>query len=279
MASKARPASRGRAVAGYLRKHVFVPRYRGEEALVLRTADGLRLGGARLEGPVDAFATVVLVHGLAHSSRTPRIHAFAHLLAREVHVLVPELRGHGVSGGVSTLGRDEPLDVAAAVAVARPELPVVTVGVSLGGAAALLHAGTYGRVSGVVAVSSPAWWGAWDTDATRRLQRYATSRSGRAVLARVLRTRIAETCEGVPDSRDVVGAIAPAFTLVVHDPEDHYFGPMHAETLYEWAREPKALWWEDGAGHGTDLLTPTLARRLLDDLRARLSSPRKVAGR
>jgi pimeloyl-ACP methyl ester carboxylesterase len=277
MASKAKPAGRSRALTGYLRKYVFVPGYRREEALRLVTADGLRLGGARLEGPADAFATVALVHGLAHSSRTPRIHAFAHLLAREVHVLVPELRGHGASEGVSTLGRHEALDVAAAVAAARPDLPVVTVGISLGGSAVLLHAGTYGGVAGVVSVSAPGWWGAWDTEATRRVRRYATTRAGRAVMAKVLRTRIAAVCEGITEGRDVVGAIAPAFTLIVHDPEDHYFGREHAETLYAWAREPKALWWEDGAGHGTDVLTPAFAVRLLAELRARVSSPGGVA--
>ena len=110
------------------------------------------------------------------------------------------------------------------------------------------------------------------------MRRYATTRAGRAVLARVLRTRVAATCDGVPDSRAIVGAIAPAFTLVVHDPEDHYFGVGHAEALYQWAREPKALWLEEGVGHGTDLLTPTFARRLLDELRARVSSPASQAG-
>jgi pimeloyl-ACP methyl ester carboxylesterase len=283
VASKARPpgyrgpvGNRSRAATGYLRKYVFVPGYRPEEALSLVTADGVRLAGARLAGPVDAFATVVLVHGLVHSSRTPRIHAFAHLLARQVHVMVPELRGHGASGGVCTLGREEPLDVEAAVAAARvahPELPVVTLGVSLGGAAVLLHAGMSGGIDGVVGLSSPAWWGAWDTEATQRVRRYATSRAGRAVVARVLRTRLAATCEGIPDSRDVVANISPAFTLVVHDPDDHYFGREHAETIYAWAREPKALWWEEGAGHGTDLLTPAFAARLLEELRRRVSSP------
>ncbi len=161
MASKARTPRyrRSLAAAAYLRKYAFAPRYRPEEALSLVTADGLRLGGAQLAGPVDAFATVVLVHGLVHSSRTPRIHAFAHLLAREVHVLVPELRGHGRSEGVCTLGREEPLDVEAAVAAARaahPGAPVVTIGLSLGGAVVLLHAGTFGGIAGVVGISSPA---------------------------------------------------------------------------------------------------------------------------
>jgi pimeloyl-ACP methyl ester carboxylesterase len=261
----------GRTLSRYARKYVFAPRYLPHERLSLVTIDGVRLAGARLEGPSDAFATVVLVHGLVHWSRTPGIHAFAHLLARSVHVLVPELRGHGRSGGVCTLGVDEPLDVAAAVAAAAERaLPVVTVGVSLGGAAVLLHAGTHGGVAAAVAISSPAWWGAWDTPSTQRVQRAAMTAAGRLVLARLLRTRIAAHCDAVPDARDVVANIAPAFTLVVHDPKDHYFGREHADTLYQWAREPKALWWEEGKGHGTDLLTPSLADRLVTELRGRL---------
>jgi pimeloyl-ACP methyl ester carboxylesterase len=264
------PASYGRAVASFGRRFALAPRYGREEALTLHTADGVRLAGARLAGPPDAFATVVLLHGLVHSSRTPRIHAFARLLARQTHVLVPDLRGHGRSGGLCTLGRDEPLDVAAAVAAAPAGLPVVTLGVSLGGASALLHAGTAGGVAGVVAVSSPAWAEAWDTPATVRVRRYVGSRAGRQVLAHLLRTRVAPLCDGIPESRDVVANIAPAFTLVVHDPADHYFGEEHATSLYRWAREPKDLWLRPGTGHGTDLLTPALAVRLLAYLRDRL---------
>lgn len=271
----ASPAVYGRAVGAFVRRFVFVPRYRPEEELSLVTSDGVHLSGARLQGPPDAFATVVLVHGLVHTSRTPRIHAFAHLLSSDVNVLVPELRGHGRSSGVCSLGRDEPLDVEAAVqAAATAGLPVVTVGLSLGGASVLLHAGTFGGVAGVVAVSAPSRWDTWDTPATVRVRRSFESAVGRQVLTRVLRTRVTRELVAVPDSRTIVGAIAPAFTLVVHDPDDHYFGGSHARTLMEWAGEPKELWWVPNAGHGTDLLTPALARRLVDDLRRRLSAPR-----
>jgi pimeloyl-ACP methyl ester carboxylesterase len=177
------------------------------------------------------------------------------------------------------MGRDEPLDVQAAVAAAPDGLPVVTVGISLGGASALLHAGTFGGVAGVVAVSAPSRWAAWDTPATQRVRRYVSTRAGRQLMALVLRTRVAATLDGVPDSRQVVAAIAPAFTIVVHDPADHYFGEEHARALHEWAGEPKDLWLMPGHGHGTDLLTPALARRLVDDLRRRLApTPPPPAG-
>jgi len=267
----ARPASYGNAVGGFVRRFAFPPRYGPGEQLTLVTTDGVHLAGARLVGPPDAFATVVLVHGLVQSARTPRINMFARLLADHVNVIVPELRGHGRSGGLCTLGRDEPLDVAAAVAAAPAGLPVVTVGISLGGASVLLHAGTYGGVAGVVAISSPARWTTWDTRATIRVKRYVDSRTGRQVLARVLRTRVAASLDEVPDASAVVARIAPAFTIVVHDPADHYFGEEHARTLYEWAAEPKDLWLVPGTGHGTDLLTPALGNRLIADLRRRLT--------
>ncbi|MGH9225686.1 MAG: alpha/beta hydrolase [Acidimicrobiales bacterium] len=273
--TRARTGSYGRAVATYVRKHAFAPRYRPEQALSLVAADGVRLSGARLDGPPSAFASVVLVHGLMHSSRTPRIHAFAHWLARDVNVLVPELRGHGRSEGACSFCKDEPRDVEAAVqgaSAAWPGVPVVTVGASLGGAAALLHAGMYGGVAGVVAVSAPAEWRPDEAAATRRVYRYATTRAGRTFVTYAFRTRLGDRCDGVPGSRHLVAAIAPAFTLVVHDPADHYFGRDHPEAVYEWAREPKGLWWEHGAGHGTDLLTADFAGRLLAELRRRLAA-------
>jgi uncharacterized protein len=264
------PASRRAALGGYLRKHAFVPRYRDEQRMAVFTEDGVRLAAFRLQGPPDAAGTVVLVHGFSQSSRMPRIHAFAHQLAQRMHVIVPDLRGHGLSGGLSSMGTYEPLDVKAAVEAADPSVPVVTVGISLGGAAVLLHGGTYGGVAGVVAISAPAWWGAWDTPATKRIQRYAMTPAGRRFLAVFMRTRIAQVCEGVPHAEEKAAAIAPAFTLVVADPKDHYFDEVHPRTIYGWANEPKDLWLLPGTGHGTDLLGPAFTDRLLAELDRRL---------
>ena len=84
----------------------------------------------------------------------------------------------------------------------------------------------------------------------------------RQVAARFLRTRVG-VLPPVDDMADVVAAIAPAFTIVVHDPDEEYFGEEHARAIYEAAHEPKELWLLPGAGHGGDMLTADLAGRLL----------------
>lgn len=250
-------------VARYLRTYLAAPRYAGEHRIRLTAADGVQLAGWALPGPGDAVASVVLVHGFANWSRSPRIHAFAHLLAQWVPVTVVDLRGHGESAGTCTIGRDEPLDVAAAVAFARtvrPDLPVVTVGVSLGAGAVLLHA-AQDRPAAVVAVSPPAYWERDGGEGAGRIARLVTSPVGRWGLARLTRTRIGQW-DGRVDPVDVVGSIAPATTVIVHDPDDWYFDERHAQALFDAAADPKELWWYPGGGHGSDLLTPELAQRV-----------------
>lgn len=219
-------------------------------------------------------AVVVLVHGVMHHARNPRILAFAELLATEVPVLVLDLRGHGASAGRTSLGGDEALDVAAAVehASARSGLPVVAIGVSLGGASVLLAAGRFGGMSGAVAISAPAFT-SYERPGAVRLHRLITSRSGRAVAAVVLRTRIAASLAHVEKAAEDVAAIAPAWIVLVHDPDDLYLGPEHPEAIRSWATGPAEIWWEPGAGHGTDLLQPSFATRVLELIRARAETP------
>jgi len=257
-------------IARYYGLYVAPPHYRPEQRLTLTTEDGVRLNAWRLDGPADALCTFVLVHGFVNSSRSPGVHRFAHLLARRAHVIVPDMRGHGRSGGLCSMGRNEPLDVAAAVAAAPPGLAVVTIGTSLGGAAVLLHAGASGGVVGVVAISAPAW-GDLDRVGTYRVRKLVSGRAGRFMLAAALRTRVGPDCIYLPDAGSLVARIAPAFTVVVHDPDDWYFGPRHAESIHEWAQEPKALWWYKGGGHGGDLLTEELAERILAETATRLA--------
>ncbi len=101
------------------------------------------------------------------------------------------------SGGRSTVGDREVLDLAAAVAWARgfghPRL--VTVGFSMGGSVVLRHAALHGAdaVAGtdaVVSVSSPARWYYRGTAPMRRLHWLVMRPAGRLVGRWGLRTRI-----------------------------------------------------------------------------------------
>lgn len=276
VAGVAGTANNGR-LARYYNLYVSPPRYGAEQRRALTTSDGVRLNAWLLSGPPDALCTFVLVHGFVNSSRSPGVYRFAHLLASRGHVVVPDMRGHGGSGGLCSMGRNEPLDVAAAVDAAPGDLPVVTVGTSLGGAAVLMHAGTYGGVAGVVGISAPAW-GDLDGVGTHRVRKLVSGRAGRIMLATALRTRVGPDCIYLPDAGSLVAKIAPAFTVVAHDPDDWYFGPAHAEAIYEWAAEPKALWWYPGGGHGGDLLTPELADRIIDETATRLAEAGSAGG-
>src|SRR4051812_21748653 len=117
-------------VTRYVRTYHLAPRYAEGKPLSLRAADGVRLAAVQLDGPPDASVNIVLAHGFSNWSRSPRIHAFATHLSNRAHVVVPDLRGHGRSEGVTTFGEKEPLDVEAAADALReahPGLPVVTV--------------------------------------------------------------------------------------------------------------------------------------------------------
>ena len=139
------------------------------------------------------------------------------------------------------MGRHEALDVDAAVHAAPPGLPVATVGVSLGGAVVLIHAGAHGGVAGAVAISAPAGWSYEGRVGFTRVRRAVSGRAGRLLLATLTRTRVDLDCEGLPDAASAVRPAEPMFTILVHDPDDSYFGPEHAERLYGWAAEPKEL--------------------------------------
>jgi pimeloyl-ACP methyl ester carboxylesterase len=265
----------------WARRYPLAPRYRPPAThLTLHAADGTRLhavrlpqrtGGRRLAAA--APCSFVLVHGLANSSRTPGIHAFAHLLSTAAPVVVLDLRGHGASGGQCSFCLSEPLDVDAAVTAAKeadPDLPVVTIGTSLGGSSVLLHAGELGGVAGTVGISPAGWSGADDRPGSARAQQVARSPLARAGLRLLTGTRLPVICGAVPDAEPVVARIAPAFTLVVHDREDHYLGPEHAEAIERWAKPPVERWEVVGKGHGTELLDAALADRILAHVRAHL---------
>src|SRR5690242_19078546 len=99
------------AVTRWARSYPFAPRYRPPAvALAVRSADGTPLAATALAGPPGATAGAVVLHGFSNSSRTPEVQRLALALSQSVPVIALDLRGHGRSGGRSTLGRCEPDD-------------------------------------------------------------------------------------------------------------------------------------------------------------------------
>ncbi|MFJ2025870.1 alpha/beta hydrolase [Streptomyces sp. NPDC087897] len=108
---------------------------------------GTRDGGAAAPpAPAPATTTAIVVaHGFTGSLDRPAVRRAARVFAQRAAVITFSFRGHGRSGGRSTVGDREVLDLAAAVAWARElgHTRVVTVGFSMGGSVVLRHGALY----------------------------------------------------------------------------------------------------------------------------------------
>ena len=234
-----------------------------------------------LPGPSGRAGTgpaVLLAHGFGGNRRKPAYAYLAEQLREAAAVLTVDLRGHGQSGGDSTLGLAETLDVAAAAAWLRRHGHdwVCLIGVSMGATAVLRQAGTappraYDAVCTISAVSR---WGLRDSAAMEHLTKAVTIAAYRRAYRAVLGVRIAvrawpdaspggDTAAWPIQPIEAVAGVAPTPLLIVHGQDDHYFGPDQAIALRDAAGEPVTLWLEPpGFGHAEDGFTPVFARRL-----------------
>jgi pimeloyl-ACP methyl ester carboxylesterase len=215
------------------------------------TSDGVPIDAVHLAG--DQTLGIVLAHGFTQNWQRPGVWKVATRLNRAGGVVTFDFRGHGRSGGVSTLGDKEIADVEVAVAYAR-ELGyqrVVTVGFSMGGSIVLRHAALIGGTDAVVSVSAPGQWFYRGTKPMRRVHRAVEHRAGRLYVRTTLGTRIVgRRWDPVPMPPDDAAAlISPVPLLIVHGDQDHFFPVEHAHRLYAAARDPKELWIVPGFGH------------------------------
>ncbi|MFD8571012.1 alpha/beta hydrolase [Streptomyces sp. NPDC059639] len=240
--------------------------------VMLRTQDGVAIdasyepGSGPADGPV-----IVLAHGFTGDLERPHVRRAAEVFAQGGAVVTFTFRGHGRSGGRSTVGDREVLDLAAAVAWARSlgHARVVTVGFSMGGSVVLRHAAlhrgrTEARTDAVVAVSAPACWFYRGTAPMRRLHWVVTRRTGRMVGRLGLRTRIHPyDWDPIPLSPvESVPLIAPTPLLVVHGDRDPYFPVDHPRMLAEAAAGGAELWLEEGMGHAEHAASDALLARI-----------------
>ncbi|MFF9016507.1 alpha/beta hydrolase [Streptomyces sp. NPDC014870] len=243
----------------------------GSQRATLLTGDGVRIEAVYepcTRGVTDT--AVVLAHGFTGSADRPAVRRAARALAEHAAVVTFSFRGHGRSGGRSTVGDREVLDLAAAVRWARDlgHARVATVGFSMGGSIVLRHAAlerdTGGHADAVAAVSAPARWYYRGTPSMRRVHWVITRPMGRLVGRYGLRTRIDHRdWDPVPLSPvEAAPLIAPTPLLIVHGDRDPYFPVDHPRTLA--AAAGCELWLEPGMGHAENAADEQLLSRLGD---------------
>ncbi|MFE2043630.1 alpha/beta hydrolase [Streptomyces sp. NPDC059477] len=241
----------------------------------LQTADGVRVEAVYERGHVvyDTLTSpsgqiaFVVAHGFTGDVDKPHVRRIARALRRYGAVVTFSFRGHGASGGRSTVGDREVLDLAAAVAWAREQghARVVTVGFSMGGSVVLRHGALHARESAaVVSVSAPARWYYRGTAPMRRVHWLVTRPEGRLVSRYGLRTRIQNGgWDPVPVSPvEAVPRIAPTPLLIVHGDRDGYFPVDHPRMLAAAAGDHGELWLEGGMGHAEHAAADELLARI-----------------
>lgn len=228
-------------------------------------ADGVRLQGLHLAGPRGPM--FVIAHGMTHSTAEQSTRRVIDRFGRHGSVLALDFRGHGRSGGVSSVGRDEPLDLDAAVGLAR-ELagadPVVLIGFSMGAAVALLQAAAgRARVDAVVAVSPAARWYIRDSAPMRRLHWMLEHPLG-PLVGRWVGVRLGKPWDDVPPSPlETIGRIT-APLLLVQGTADRYFSAADGLVLQRASGGHAELWLERGMGHAESGSSDELIDRIAD---------------
>ena len=225
---------------------------------------------------------VLLLHGVGADRRSMVARArFLHSLGYSV--LLPDFQAQGESEGTRiTFGALESLDVEAATAFLRECCPgerVGMIGVSLGGAAALLGSGKLSAEAYVLESVYPTIRQA--LEARLRVWLGPLGVLSRLIAPRLMAVVSADIGIGENALRpiDHIGGVgAPVF--VIAGTRDAYT-PLHeSRALFERAREPKSFWAVEGARHEDlhDFAGALYEQRVGDFLACHLRTVGRVQG-
>ncbi len=219
------------------------------EPFRLETLDRVPIAGILARPEAGTDTALVLCHGFLGSWRRSQNVELAEVLSERLAILLFDFRGHGGSGGLSTVGDREALDVHAVVGHARAlgYRRVVTVGASMGAISVLREAARFRDVDGVVSISSPGRWSGHGSIA-RVASVLVATRGGRYLARRAFRTRVYHEWTWSPPPIEMVERIEPP-VLIVHGTDDRFIPKAQAELLFGRALPPKRLLLLDGFGH------------------------------
>lgn len=247
----------------------------------LAASDGSQIAGSYWPGATPRGPAVLLLHGINNDRTLFRRHA-DWLNGLGYAVLAIDFRGHGESAAVErTFGWREAMDAEAALAFLRSHAParkVGVIGISLGGAAALLGA------DGPLAADAMILQAVYPDLRTAILNRL--DRVGGSLLAGLGEPLLSYQSwprYGVPPER-----IAPIEglkryagpVLVIGGRSDRSTRVADSVAMFEAAAGPKALWLVDGADHvaTTRLWTPEYRARVRALFGRALGEPGRKAG-
>lgn len=224
------------------------------------TRDGVHVCGVHLNR--DHSTLLIYCHGFLSGKNFLHIQRWVDLLAQDVDVIAFDFRGHGESGGASTLSDSEVLDLEAVVQYAQRfgYQHIVLMGSSMGGAVVIRYAANAPAVNGVVTMGAFANQ-QFSPMAMRGLDLLKIP-FGRTVMHRVYATRIERTRPQYAP-RDFVSEISPRPLLVIHGEYDPLIPVAHARELFDHAREPKQLYIIPRGLHDTENLNPRTKQRIL----------------
>lgn len=230
--------------------------------LHLRATDGLDIAATYWPGAHAGAPAVLLLHGNG-ASRGAEASTAAWLSRQGYAVLTIDFRGHGESASTRhSFGLFEAHDATAAFAWLKQQqhgAPVAVVGISLGGAAALL--GESGPLPAQAMVLQAVYP---DIRHAIRNRLVATGRATPFGWLEPLLSFQARPRFGVwPDALAPIARL-PAVTcpvLVIGGSEDRYTPPAETRALYDAVRGPRQLWWAAGADHAAVSHDESLAYR------------------
>lgn len=231
------------------------------------TTDSVRIKGTMLAR--GRRSALIVCHGFGSTHRSVPMVWLAEALHERWDVLAFDWRGYGRSGGLSSMGGAEALDLQAVASYARAQgyAQVGIVGESMGGLILLAAQGLApGLADAIATISAPADYALAGWPRPQIVQHVAPREMLRPV-ARLLGFRLGTLV--LPQPLDVVGAIGVPL-LLIHGDADRVVPVENAYALYRHAPQAQLRIYA-GIGHAVMPMRSQAPQRLLDDLRAHFS--------
>lgn len=223
------------------------------QGVTFRGATGTTISGRFFPG--RSRATIILSHG--YGADQDQMLPWASFLHKAgFSVFTYDMRGYGRSGGSITFGALEQRDLISAVnyLVSRPDVDkgkIGALGFSLGGATTIMAVARDIRIKAVVDDSGYADIRHWFGDSLGEALRHP-SEPFSALSLRMIEWRTGIDADALrPDA--TIALISPRPVFIIQGTADTVLATRNSRENFAAAKQPKELWWVEGANHGQTL--------------------------